>query len=118
LQAHLEVRFAMPQGMNVSAPIYRFEWDEPKNRINLRKHGLHFADAEKMFRGFILVRPDTREDYGEERWIGIGMIQGRCAFVAFALRQPDTIRIISLRKANNEEREEYEKAIRNGLEAG
>lgn len=46
------------------------------------------------------------------------MIQGRCAFVAFALRQPDTIRIISLRKANNEEREEYEKAIRNGLEAG
>jgi len=54
-----------------------FEWNEAKNRSNIRKHGLDFADAEEMFRGFLLVRPDTREDYGEERWIGIGMIQGR-----------------------------------------
>ena len=70
-----------------------------------------------MFRGALLVRPDTREDYGEERWIGIGMIQGRVAFVAFAESSPDTVRIISLRKADHEERKEYEKAIQNGLEA-
>ena len=38
-----------------------------------------FADAEEMFRGALLIRPDTREDYGEERWIGIGMIHGRIA---------------------------------------
>ena len=37
-----------------------------------------------MFRGQLLFAPDTSEDYGEERWIGIGMIQGRVAFVAFA----------------------------------
>jgi len=49
-----------------------FEWDEAKNRANIRKHGFDFADAEEMFRGFLLVRPDTREDYGEERWIGSG----------------------------------------------
>jgi hypothetical protein len=94
-----------------------FEWDETKNRANLRKHGFNFAEAEEMFRGVLLARADTREDYGEERWIGIGMIQGRFAFVAFAPRPHDTIRIMSLRKANNEEREEYEKAIQNGLEA-
>jgi uncharacterized DUF497 family protein len=70
-----------------------------------------------MFQGFLLVRPDTREDYGEERWIGIGMIQRRYAFVAFALRPPDTIRIISLRKANHEEQTEYENALKDGLEA-
>ena len=70
-----------------------------------------------MFRGALLVRPDTREDYGEKRWIGIGMIQGRVAFVAFAERPNDTIRIISLRKADHEERKEYEEAIQNGLEA-
>jgi uncharacterized DUF497 family protein len=70
-----------------------------------------------MFRGFLLVRPDTREDYGEERWIGIGMIQGRFAFVAFAQPSRDTVRVISLRKANHEERKEYEKAIQDGLEA-
>jgi uncharacterized DUF497 family protein len=94
-----------------------FEWDETKSRANIRKHGFHFAEAEEMFRGVLLVRPDTREDYGEKRWIGIGTIRGRFAFVAFAERPNDTIRIISLRKANHEERQEYEKAIQNGLEA-
>jgi len=92
-----------------------FAWDEAKNRSNVRKHGFDFAEAEEMFRGFLLVRPDAREDYGEERWIGIGMIQGR---VAFAEPSPDIVRIISLRKADREEREEYEKAIQDGLEEG
>jgi uncharacterized DUF497 family protein len=94
-----------------------FEWDEDKNRANLRKHGLDFAETEEMFRGALLVRPDTREDYGEKRWIGIGMIQGRIAFVAFAELLNHTIRIISLRKADHEERKEYEEALQNGLEA-
>ena|ERR1700678_3772391 len=93
-----------------------FNWDEAKNRANIRKHGLDLAQAEEMFRGLLLVRPDTREDYGEERWIGIGAIQGRFALVAFAQLSDDTIRIISLRKADREERKEYEKAIQNGLE--
>ncbi len=94
----------------------KFEWDEAKNRANLRKHGFDFAEAEEMLRGVLLARPDTRDDYGEARWIGIGMIQGHVAFVAFAERPDDTIRIISLRKADYEEREEYEKAIQDGLE--
>ena len=94
-----------------------FEWDEAKNRSNIRKHGLDFSDAEEMFRGFLLVRPDVREDYGEERWIGIGTIRGLCVSVAFAIRPEDTVRIISLRKADHEERKEYEKAIQDGLEA-
>jgi len=93
----------------------KFEWDEAKNRTNTRKHGFHFADAAEMFSGPLLVRPDTREDYGELRWIGIGTINGRFAFTAFAERPDDTIRIISLRKATHEERKEYEKAIQDGL---
>lgn len=95
----------------------KYEWDEAKNRANLRKHGLDFANAEEMFRGALLIRPDTDEGTGEERWVGIGMIQGRVAFVAFAEYPPDTIRIISLRKADHEEREQYEKALQDGLEA-
>ena len=94
-----------------------FEWDETKNRANVRKHGFDFVDAEEMFRGALLIRPDTSEEYGEERWVGIGMIQGRVVFVAFAERPQETIRIISLRKADHEEREQYEKALQNGLEA-
>ena len=45
------------------------------------------------------------------------MIQGRFAFVAFVECTNDRIRIISLRKADHEERKEYEKAIQDGLEA-
>ncbi len=40
-----------------------FEWDEAKNRSNLRKHGLDFADAATAFDGPPLVAPD--EEYGK-----------------------------------------------------
>jgi len=66
-----------------------------------------------MFRGALLAHPDDREDYEEKRWIGIGMIRSRVAFVAFVELPDDTIRVISLRKANHKERKEYEKAVQN-----
>jgi len=94
-----------------------FEWDEAKNRANMRKHGLDFADAAEMFRGSLVVEPDTREDYGEKRWRGIGSIGALTTVIIFTERARDTIRIISLRKAHREERSEYEKAIQNGLGA-
>jgi uncharacterized protein len=94
-----------------------FEWDEVKNCANIRKHGFDFADGEEMFRGPLLVRPDTREDYGEERWVGLGMIRGRVTVIIFTEPVPGTIRIISLRKADHEDREQYEKAFKDGLEA-
>ena len=79
----------------------KLEWDEAKNRANIRKHGFDFAEAEEMFRGLFLVRPDTDEDYGEERWIGMGMIRGRvCLCGLHRMRPEDAIRIISLRKAD------------------
>jgi len=96
----------------------KFDWDETKNRANIRKHGFDFADAEDMFRGLLIVDPDTREDYGEKRWIGIGSIRGRTAYVVFTEPGPERIRIISLRKASRRERKQYEKAIQNRLEAG
>jgi uncharacterized DUF497 family protein len=48
----------------------------------------------------------------------IGSIRGRTAFVVFTEPSPDTIRIISLRKATRREEKQYQKAIQNGLEAG
>jgi uncharacterized protein len=93
------------------------EWDEPKNRINLRKHGLDFVDAEEVFRGALIVEPDVREDYGEDRWRGLGAVKGRIVQISFATRGPEMVRVISLRKATSRERKEYEEAIKNGLEA-
>jgi uncharacterized DUF497 family protein len=92
--------------------------EEAKNRANIREHGLNFVDAEAMFRGVLVVDPDTREEYGEKRWTGIGSIRGRTAYVVFTEPSPDIIRIISLRKATRREDKQYQKAVQNGLEAG
>jgi uncharacterized protein len=105
----------MSKGVNVRPT---FEWDEKKNQQNVKKHGLDFADAEEMFRGVLVADPDTREDYGERRWIGLGMIRGRTAHVVFTERDLEVIRIISLRKATRRESEQYEKAIQDRLETG
>src|ERR1700722_3388427 len=95
---------------------YDFQWDERKNRRNIEKHGFDFADAKEIFRGALLVDADTREDYGEARWVGMGMTRGRIAHVVFAAPNPKTIRIISLRKATSYESQEYQKAIAHKLE--
>ncbi len=96
-----------------------FEWDEEKNEANIRKHGFDFADGEELFDGecTFLVAPDEEEDYGEERWRGIGTIRGRVVTVTFTERRPNVIRFISLRKADQEERSAYEKAIKDELES-
>ena len=94
-----------------------FEWDEEKRQNNVSKHGLDFADAWEVFEGPMLTGLDQREDYGEERWIGIGLLRGLVVVIVFAERGEDTIRVISLRKGLKHERIKYEQAIRDGLEA-
>jgi len=87
------------------------EWDEAKNRANVRKHGFDFSDAEEMFRGVLVVGADTRMDYGESRWTGLGVVGGRVVQVVFAEVDDETFRIISPRKATTRERKEFEKAL-------
>ena len=94
----------------------RCEWDEKKNNENIRKHGLDFANAWQVFENPLLAKLDEREDYGEDRWIGVGMIsKGIVVVLVFAEREQETIRIISMRKATKNERTRYEKAIKNRL---
>ena len=93
-----------------------FEWDEKKNRENLQKHGFDFADARQLFENPLLVKPDTRKDYGEERWIGIGrMINGMVTVLVFTKRKKEMIRVISMRRASKKESNRYEKTIENRL---
>jgi uncharacterized DUF497 family protein len=95
-----------------------FEWDEEKRRANIVGHGLDFADSWEIFEGPMLTGLDEREDYGEDRWIAIGLLKGIVVVIVFTERGENTIRVISLRKALKDERNRYEKAIRDGLEAG
>ena len=93
----------------------RFEWDEEKNTANIRNHRIDFADVPALFNGPMLVELDEREDYGEDRWIGLGFLRNILAVVVFTEYRQDTIRIISARKANKYERKRYEQALKNGL---
>jgi uncharacterized protein len=52
---------------------------------------------------------DDRKEHGEERWIGIGMLRDIPVVVVFVERGPDRLRLISARKANQLERERYER---------
>jgi uncharacterized DUF497 family protein len=61
----------------------RFEWDERKNQINRAKHGFDFADAYLVFNMPMVVELDARENYGEDRYIGIGLLQGRVVVVVY-----------------------------------
>ena len=90
----------------------RFEWDEAKNAINIRKHGIDFADVTSMFSHPILTLLDDRENYGEERWTGIGWMQQLVGVVIYVQRHRDVIRIISARKATKREVRLYEQSIK------
>lgn len=92
-----------------------FEWDERKNELNIDKHGFDFADAYRVFNLPIAVDLDEREDYGEDRWIGIGLLDGRIVVVVYTEPDDETIRIISLRKALTYERRRYEQFLKNRL---
>ena len=92
-----------------------FEWDELKNEINIDKHGFDFADAYRVFDLPILVDLDERDDYGEDRWIGTGTLDGRVVVVVYTEPNEQTTRIISLRKALLHERRCYEQYLKNRL---
>lgn len=84
-----------------------FEWDEAKNRSNLEKHGVDFADAAAVFADPLhLTMPDDRFSYGEQRYIIIGSVDERMHVVVYTVRD-EVIRIISARKANMRERSRY-----------
>ena len=52
-----------------------FEWDDAKNALNSKKHGLTFEEASLIFEGRTLSWMDRRFDYGEQRTISIGLIR-------------------------------------------
>jgi uncharacterized DUF497 family protein len=85
----------------------QFEWDENKNSSNKDKHGLDFSYAKKVFDDINRIKfRDNRKDYGEERWITIGKVLDAILTVVYTIRNT-TIRLISARAANNEERNTY-----------
>jgi len=84
-----------------------FEWDDAKDAQNYADHGVTFDTARRVFADpFATERLDDREDYGEDRYVIIGMVDGRLLSVVYTLRN-GSIRIISARGAEPLERRRY-----------
>jgi uncharacterized DUF497 family protein len=85
-----------------------FEWDEAKAKANFNAHGVSFELAKKVFNDvFAIEGLDDRKDYGEERFVIIGMADGQVLlFVAYTERS-ERIRIISARRATQHEEDDY-----------
>ena len=86
------------------------EWDEQKNTANKLKHGIGFRDAEAVFSGRCVSFQDTRFDYGEERFITIGLLEKREVMIVHTCRE-NRIRVISMRKANDHEKKIYRERL-------
>ena len=83
-----------------------FIWDEAKRRANFIKHGLDFIDAPALFSGITLTFEDDRFEYGEQRFVTLGILKGTVIVVAHTERNAE-IRIISMRKATKYEQRLY-----------
>ena len=75
-----------------------FTWDETKRKSNLAKHGIDSRDAPAIFEGPLVTVEDTREDYGEPRYVALGLLEGVVVSLVYAERN-DQVRLISIRKA-------------------
>lgn len=87
-----------------------FEWDENKNEINKKKHGISFEEALTSFYDeCALVIDDPEHSEQEDRFILLGVSdKANLLVVCHCYRESDTvIRLISARKATKTETRQY-----------
>jgi uncharacterized DUF497 family protein len=82
-------------------------FDPAKNARNVTDRGLPFTLVEHLDWSSALIQEDVRQDYGERRYLALGMIGSRLHAVVFTPRA-DKVHVISLRKANQREVKDYE----------
>lgn len=90
-----------------------FEWDENKNEINKRKHGLSFEEAQEVFYDDnAILFDDPDHSFGEERFLIIGMVKSsKICIVRHCYRNSDNvIRLISAREATKREKKTYQES--------
>jgi uncharacterized protein len=73
----------------------RFTWDPTKNARSVRRHGIAFQDAARIFDGPTVERTDDRFAYGEVRVYAIGLVNGIEITVIYTDRDPDDRHIMS-----------------------
>lgn len=89
------------------------EFDPVKNNINIHERGLPFQLAALLFDAPFIEEQDTRQDYGEPRFIATGPIValGNRIFVVVYTWRGANRRIVSFRKANDREVRRYRASL-------
>lgn len=90
----------------------KFEWDEQKRQNNIRKHGVDFARCLHVFAETTVTMVDDRSNYGEERFVTMGLLDGRVVVIVHT-ETSTTIRLISARKATRREEFLFYKSLDN-----
>ena len=83
--------------------------DPKKRKSNLRKHKVDLTDGYEAFDGPMLTREDASEDYGEQRFISLGLVKGKVVVLVW-VDGDDEPRLISCRQAEPHENEAYYRA--------
>ena len=87
----------------------QFEWDEDKNELNCRKHGIDFNLAKLVFQDLAAIAEDDYGTYDEDRFRVLGGVGEKVFVVSYTYRcDGDVIRLISARYAKPSERRVYE----------
>ena len=86
----------------------RISFDPSKNKRNIRERDLSFDLAEDFEFETAHIHADSRQEYGESRYIALGSLHGRLHVLCFT-ETADGIRVISFRKANDREVKPYAK---------
>lgn len=84
----------------------QIEWDEDKRQRILKERGIDILDAALIFEKEVITRIDDRQDYDEERFISLGMVDGECYVVVHTERNGN-IRLITAWKGGRNDRQEY-----------
>ena len=84
-----------------------YNWDEAKNRRNIKDHGIAFEDAKRIFESPTVERIDDRFEYGEVRVYAIGLVNGLEITVIYTDCDDDERRIISAWRSEPHERRAY-----------
>lgn len=84
-----------------------FEWDEDKRQRGIAKHQVDLLYAAGVFEGPVLIAPDVRGGYGEDRFTAIGTVKGEVFVVVFTQRG-DKVRLISARRGGRRDRRKYQ----------
>lgn len=97
-------------------PVNKFECDKTKARSNLRKHGIRFSEGCRIFDGHTLTSPSSQNsEVSEARYLTVGTLSSDVTVVLVWTRRLSHVRVISVRKASQKERDQFHAYIKKAI---